>query len=185
MKLNLGCGFDRRNGFVNVDNQPLCEPDTLADLEKFPWPFEESSAEEIVLSHVLEHLGVTTEIYFKIIQELYRVAAPGGLITITVPHPRHDEFLMDPTHVRPITADQFYLFSKKQTREWRGEGVANTPLANILDVDFDVAGVQSLPDDVWLAKLQSGEMTTEELAHMAMYQVNIIKEVTVELRAVK
>jgi len=185
MKLNLGCGFDRRDSYVNVDNQPLCEPDQLADLEEFPWPFETESATEVVLSHVLEHLGETTEVYFKIIQELYRICANGALVTVTVPHPRHDEFLMDPTHVRAITADQFYMLSKTKVREWREEGAANTPLADILEVDFDVVGVQSLPDDMWLAKLQAGDISTEDLAHLAIHQNNIIKEVTVELRAVK
>ena len=92
---------------------------------------------------------------------------------------------MDPTHVRPIIADQFFMFSKKKTREWRDEGVANTPLADILDVDFDVLGIQSVPDDFWLAKLQTGEISSEDLALKAQHQVNIIKEVTIQLKAVK
>jgi hypothetical protein len=31
-KLNLGCGFDRRDGFVNADNFPECQPDVLMDI---------------------------------------------------------------------------------------------------------------------------------------------------------
>ena len=185
MRLNLGCGLDRRIGYINVDNQPLCEPDTLADLEVFPWPFETSTASEILLVHVLEHLGERRETYLQIIQEIYRVSAPGAVIVITVPHPRHDDFLMDPTHVRPIIANQFFMFSKKKTRGWRNEGAANTPLADILNVDFDVLGVQSVPDDFWFAKLQTGEISSEDLALKAQNQVNIIKEVTIQLRAVK
>jgi hypothetical protein len=37
-KLNLGCGFDRRDGFVNADNFPECQPDVLMDIEAAPWP---------------------------------------------------------------------------------------------------------------------------------------------------
>ena len=185
MRLNLGCGFDRREGYVNVDNQPLCEPDILADLETFPWPFENNAASEILLVHVLEHLGELRETYLQIIQELYRVSAPGASIIITVPHPNHNDFLMDPTHVRPIIADQFSMFSKKKTREWRDEGAANTSLADILNVDFDLLEVQSVPDDYWLEKLQRGEIPSEDLALKAQYQVNIIKEVTIQLEAVK
>ena len=91
--------------------------DNLVDLEVFPWPFETSVASEILLTHVLEHLGERQQTYLQIIQDLYRVSAPGAVIVITVPHPRHDEFLMDPTHVRPIIADQFFMFSKKKTRQ--------------------------------------------------------------------
>ena len=185
MKLNLGCGFDRRDGYINVDNQRFCEPDTLADLEVFPWPFETSSATEILLSHVLEHLGEKRDTYLKIIQELYRVSAPDAVIKISVPHPRHDDFLNDPTHVRAITADQFFMFSKKQNDKWRNEGAANTLLAKILDVDFEVTDVQSLLNDVWLKKLKSRELSIDELTELATHQVNIIQEITIQLRAVK
>jgi len=185
VKLNLGCGFDRREGYINVDNQLLCEPDTLADLEVFPWPFETSSATEILLSHVLEHLGEHRETYLKIIQELYRVSAPNAVIKISVPHPRHDDFLTDPTHVRAITADQFFMFSKIQNNKWREEGVANTLLAEILDVDFEVTDVQSFLSEIWLKKLKSKEISVDELSQLATHQVNIIKEISIQLRAVK
>ena len=57
MKLNLGCGTNKLEGFVNVDVEPASEPDMVVDLDILPWPFEDSSAEEIQLNHVLEHLG--------------------------------------------------------------------------------------------------------------------------------
>ena len=102
MKLNLGCGYNKLDGFTNVDSQESCEPDMLIDLEDLPWPFESDSTDEIVLCHVLEHLGGTSDVYLKIIQELYRVSQHSAQISITVPHPRHDDFMIDPTHVRPI-----------------------------------------------------------------------------------
>ena len=37
------------DGFVNVDSAPHCSPDLLHDLEAVPWPFETSSADEIVV----------------------------------------------------------------------------------------------------------------------------------------
>ena len=39
MKLNLGCGNYKMNGFVNVDKFADCEPDEVVDLEVFPWPW--------------------------------------------------------------------------------------------------------------------------------------------------
>ena len=73
MKLNLGCGYNKMDGFLNVDNQIRCQPDMIVDLEELPWPFESNSADELVLCHVLEHLGETRDIYLRIIQEIYRV----------------------------------------------------------------------------------------------------------------
>lgn len=185
MRLNLGCGFHKLDGYVNVDKEPACEPDEIVDLEDLPWPFKDSTAEEVLLIHALEHLGQTNEAYLAIIQELYRVAVPDARISITVPHPRHDEFLIDPTHVRPILPEQFHLYSKRRNREALERGLAQTPLGLYLDVDFEVENIELVPAEPWFARLKAGEMSSEELAHMAMHQFNILREVTIELRAVK
>jgi hypothetical protein len=44
-------------GYVNVDGYAGCQPDQVVDLESTPWPFPTGVAEEIVLHHVIEHLG--------------------------------------------------------------------------------------------------------------------------------
>ena len=111
LKLNLGCGSKKLDGYLNVDK--FGEPDMVFDLETFPWPWEDSSVSKILLSHVLEHLGQDTDIYLNIIKELYRVCKNNAEILVIVPHPRHDTFMTDPTHVRPITVDGLIMFSKK------------------------------------------------------------------------
>ncbi len=102
MKLNLGCGYNKLDGYVNVDSDPNCEPDTLADIED-SLPFEDNSVDEIVLNHVLEHLGQTTKVYFHVWKEMYRVLKDGALVLINVPHHNHDNFHHDATHVRKVT----------------------------------------------------------------------------------
>ena len=109
LKLNLGCGSDFRDGYLNVDK--FGEPELQVDLETFPWPWEDNSVSEIVMQHVLEHLGRDTETYLNIITEMYRVCENSAKILIEVPHPRHDTFLYDPTHVRPVTPESFGLFA--------------------------------------------------------------------------
>ena len=52
MKLNLGCGFDKREGFINADHYPACEPDVLMDIEQVPWPFEDNQFEYVLLKGV-------------------------------------------------------------------------------------------------------------------------------------
>src|SRR5690606_23008684 len=128
LRLNLGCGLKKIEGWVNVDRSPACEPDAVVNLEEFPWPFADDSAEEVVLRHVLEHLGATPDIYQGIFRELYRVCAPDARIRITVPHPRHDDFLSDPTHVRPVTPQGLELFDRAKNREWAAKGMPNSPL---------------------------------------------------------
>ena len=40
IRLNLGCGQNKLDGYVNVDKYPTFSPDVLWDLETFPWPFD-------------------------------------------------------------------------------------------------------------------------------------------------
>ena len=185
MRLNLGCGDVHMDGYLNVDKEVECLPDKIQDLEVLPWDFKDDSVDQIILSHVLEHLGQTSQIYLSVIKELFRICKAGAKIAITVPHPRHDDFLTDPTHVRPILPGQFYMYSKRHNKEWREQGVANTPLADYLDVDFEVGDVTWVLDNKWLQRLQNGKITSAELAEKAEHEHNIIKEVQIQLTVIK
>jgi len=138
MKLNLGCGQNKLPGYVNVDREASMAPDLVMDLEAFPWPFEDDSVEKIMAKHVLEHVGGDPKVFIRIMQELYRVCRAGAEIEIWVPHPRHDNFLDDPTHVRPITPMTLSLFSKEQCEAWKRAGNSNSPLAIYANVDFRI-----------------------------------------------
>ena len=183
MKLNLGCGHERLDGFVGVDKYG--DPDLRCDLEQVPWPWETSTVDEVRLHHVLEHLGQSTDIYLNILRELYRVCRPDARVAITVPHPRHDDYLADPTHVRPILAESFQLLSRAKCLDWQRRGVSNTPLALYLDVDFEIERCDVMLDARWAEALQTGRMRPAEIDLMAQQMNNVIKQTTVVLRVVK
>jgi hypothetical protein len=181
LKLNLGCGEDRKPGYINVDKYG--NPDILHDLEEFPWPWEDNSVEEVLLQHVLEHLGETTEAYFSIIKEIYRICASGSRIDIIVPHPRHNDFIDDPTHVRVITPAGLSLFSKSQNDDWIRSGCSNSPLGMYLDVDFEVISTAWVLDPVW-------ELVLKDKDDMIISQAisrynNVVKEIQIILKVVK
>ncbi len=183
MKLNLGSGLNRLEGYTNVDKYG--DPDVRFDLETFPWPWEESSVEEVVLNHVLEHLGESTEVYFGIIKELYRICRPGALIKIAVPHPRHDHFLDDPTHVRAITPDGLGLFSKANNQRWKEQNAANSPLGFYLDVDFEIVKCTFTLEEPWLSKFNAGEISKEEMNRAMKQYNNVIRQTALELKVIK
>lgn len=185
MKLNLGCGNNRIAGWVNVDHSPACAPDVVLDLETFPWPWKDDSVDEVALHHVLEHLGETTAKYLGVIKELWRVCRDGALVRITVPHPRHDDFLGDPTHVRPITVAGLQLLSRKANEQWIAMRAANTPLAMQLGVDFDIVQVETLLEQPWLSRMESGQMTDAAILEDAARYNNVIKEQLIVLKAIK
>jgi predicted SAM-dependent methyltransferase len=183
LKLNLGSGKNPKPGYINVDK--FGEPDVLHDLEKFPWPWETNSVGEVVLNHVLEHLGETTAVYFGIIKELYRVCAPGARISITVPHPRHNDFLNDPTHVRIVTPEGLQLFSKASNAEWAARGFANSPLGLYLDVDFQVENVNYALDEAWFTQLTKNQITQSEISQAMSRYNNVVKSIHITVRVIK
>lgn len=181
LKLNLGCGQNKLPGYVNVDKAERCRPDRVVDLERFPWPFEDDSVGEVVMRHTLEHLGALPEVYLGIFRELYRVCAKDATVAITVPHPRSDSFINDPTHVRAVTPQGLELFSKKRNREWAAGGCANTPLGLYLDVDFEILSVALTPASPWRERLERKEITSSQLAEAMRLYNNVVSEVKVVL----
>jgi hypothetical protein len=185
MRLNLGCGNRKLPGWVNVDKVAACSPDQVVDLEAMPWPWPNDSVEEIALLHVLEHLGAATEIYLGIVKELYRVCRNGALVSVIVPHPRHDNFLNDPTHVRVVTEVGLLMFSQAANRRWIAAGGADTPLGIYLGIDFEQASVQRMLAEPWSGRFRRGEISNEELEHAALLHNNVIVQTEIVLRAIK
>lgn len=82
-RLNLGCGEDIREGYINVDYIKSKGVDVVHDLNKVPYPFKSNNFDEIYASHVLEHLDGD---WFAIIKELHRILKKGGILRVEVPH---------------------------------------------------------------------------------------------------
>ena len=137
------------------------------------------------MHHVLEHLGQQTEVYLKIIQELYRICRSGAKIHITVPHHRSDRFFHDPTHVRAITPVGLSMFSKRQNREWQAQGKAFTLLALYLDVDFELVDTAYTPSEVWFERYPKKASDLDLLLKESTVYSNLIKDVEMILMAVK
>lgn len=140
MKLNLGCGYNKLPGYINVDHDPRCEPDIVADLEQL-LPFEDNSVDEIVLHHVLEHLGQDTKTYLNIWKEYYRILKDQGVIKITVPHWQHENFHHDPTHVRKVTPVGVDMLNQERNRYTIATGGSETTLGLQLGIDIRVTEV--------------------------------------------
>lgn len=181
-RLNIGCGFNLIHGFINVDKSPACHPDLVFDVETQPWPWPTSSIEQVLFFHSLEHMAPDPNVYLGIIRELYRVCAPQARVRIVAPHPRHDDFINDPTHVRPITPMLFTLFDQERNRRWIEGHFANTPLAIYLGVDFIVESSDVILTADYQEKVQRGELSEEAVRMLLLERNNIAKEYDIILR---
>lgn len=185
MKLNLGCGFNKLDGFINVDNSPICLPDLLLTLDKESWSWEDNSIDEVLLDHVLEHLGETTSEYIHVIKELYRVCKSGAKITIKVPHFRHENFSHDPTHVRAIAPEGLDLFNRQHNLEDLSNNGKASKLALMHGVDFQVSHITYNLEPRWQMQLNNNLITSDEMMHIMKSQNNVCYEVEIEMTVIK
>jgi hypothetical protein len=187
LKLNLGSGQRPLPGYCNVDKLGDVggDVDLRWDLEEFPWPWQNDSVSEVRMVHVLEHLGASPAVFLKIIQELYRVCRHDARVHITVPHPRHDVFLSDPTHVRAITADTLALFSRRLNLQWEADGRPNSPLALFYGVDFEIEESTDVLDDPYATDLREGKIDEAEVRRLLRACNNVAAEIQLRLRVVK
>lgn len=112
--LNVGCGSDAREGFVNIDSADLPGVDLVCDLGITPWPFEESSIASILAKDVLEHMPDLE----GFLQEVHRILEPGGTLTVSAPHFTSRGAHVDPTHVRSFAFDTLDFFTSGHSRSY-------------------------------------------------------------------
>lgn len=80
-RLHIGCGYDIKEGYTNIDIRDLPNVDLVADAKELP--YDDDSVDEIVAHHVLEHL--TFKDAEIALHEWYRVLKPGGTLELGVP----------------------------------------------------------------------------------------------------
>lgn len=187
MKLNLGCGSRHQEGWLNIDTVASLNPDRVMDLEQTPWDLPSDAAEEVLLNHVLEHLGASTGSFLGVMSELHRVCRNGALIRINVPHPLHEHYRTDPSHVRPVTPQTLSMFSKAECDQAAAVGSPMTPWATILGVDFALASVDYVADPRTEALLRErGLLRPDDRPEdFAEIYPNLIAEIRMQLRVQK
>jgi len=104
--LDLGCGTRKKPGAIGIDSNPDTQADVIHDLNKFPYPFDNSFFDIITADNVIEHLDDV----IKVLEELYRIAKPNGHLIITVPYFRSKWAYIDPTHQHFFTSESFSYF---------------------------------------------------------------------------
>lgn len=108
-KLNLGCGNDYKEGYVNVDIGN-CKKDLEHDLEFFPYPFTDNQFSQVIMIHCIEH--ISREKFTLLAYELHRITEPNGKIYIEAPYYLSKNAFTDFTHKNYITEDSFEYFDK-------------------------------------------------------------------------
>lgn len=104
--LDVGCGVNKYEGAIGLDNNPKTAADVIHDLGDLPYPFKDSEFDMVVSNHVVEHVPDV----MAFITELYRITKPGGRIRLLTPHYTNPDWANDPTHRNHINSYTFNTF---------------------------------------------------------------------------
>jgi len=107
LRINLGGGEERIEGFTNIDIVDLPTVDIIADISE-GLPLPDNSVIEMRANYVLEHLPNTA----AIMEEIYRVCKDGARVVIRVPYFKSTAAFKDPTHVSFFTERTFEYFDR-------------------------------------------------------------------------
>lgn len=94
--LNLGCGLNKEEGLINIDNRKEVNPDLVCDITE-GLPFEDSSINKVQAVDFLEHIPIGKTVF--VVEEIFRVLEDKGIFYHFTPSTDGRGAFQDPTHV--------------------------------------------------------------------------------------
>src|SRR3989344_3478760 len=107
MKLDVGCGTDKKQGFTGLDISKLPGVDIVADIQK-SIPLKDNSVEEIYCVNVLKHIPD----WKTSLKEMHRVLKVRGILELLVPHFTHNR-AFNPFHKHHFSLHCFDYFDPR------------------------------------------------------------------------
>ena len=104
--LQIGCGKEHIDGYINMDISDFCEPDLQHDIRGgFPM-FEDNQFEEVLANGILEMIHPNEEFVY-VMNELWRIVKSGGLLVGQVPSTDPHVMGLDPFDKRWFKEETF------------------------------------------------------------------------------
>lgn len=136
VKLDLGCGKQKKEGFIGVDSIAFEGVDVVCNLGVDSWPWQDDTVEEVHCSHMVEHLVASERIHF--VNELHRVLKKGAKALLVTPHWASLRAYGDLTHQWPPVSEMWFYYLSK---DWRS---TQAPHNTAYTCDFDATWGYSL-----------------------------------------
>jgi len=166
LRLDFGCGPNKREHFKGVDALPFVGVDFVVDLTKTPWQWDDNSVTEAHASHFVEHLTAMQRIGF--VNELYRVLIPGGTCQVITPHWASCRAYGDPTHQWPPLSEFWFFYLNK---EWRMQNAPHTDAKHLpggFDCHFDATWGYSLRADLTVRNQEYQQMAIQNYKEVCL-----------------
>jgi FkbM family methyltransferase len=106
LRVDIGCGDSKPDGFIGVDICPGDKVDIVADISQ-AFPFEDDSVDELRAYDIIEHLPDR----LNTMNEIWRVCKPGARVDILVPSTDGRGAFQDPTHISFWNINSFRYYA--------------------------------------------------------------------------
>jgi SAM-dependent methyltransferase len=113
LALDLGSAHNRPDGYLGVDQHPGPDVDIAATLPH-PLDLPDNSVGVIRAADFLEHVADKV----TLINELYRLLAPGGMLLSLTPSTDGRGAFQDPTHVAYYNENSFWYYTEAKYRNF-------------------------------------------------------------------
>jgi SAM-dependent methyltransferase len=158
-RLNLGCGNDYREGYVNVDMNAYHKTDLVSDVTWLE-SIEDCSCSEVVAQDVLEHIPrarATTAL-----REWNRVLKVGGKLSLRVPSLSHLLGLLISPHRQSVQQQKNLIQCLYGTQGYEGDfhfnGFTEITLRHELgDAGFELADLRII--DEWMFEVDARKIS--------------------------
>jgi SAM-dependent methyltransferase len=87
VRVDLGCGGAKRDGYIGLDQHAGPGVDHILDLTADPYPFEDASVDAVYSSHFLEHIPEPNHVF----QEIGRICKDGARVEFWTPYGWSDD----------------------------------------------------------------------------------------------
>lgn len=106
MKIYLGAGKDKKEGYILIDKYPFPGVVVADVTEGLPYP--DSSVDEVFTQDFMEHLPPESKV--PVINEIWRVLKPGGRMEHWIPNAGSRNDFGSPSHLSHWNLQQFEHF---------------------------------------------------------------------------
>lgn len=83
VRVNIGCGANKIDGYLNIDASPDVQPDLVSDIRFCRLPIEDHQLDEVFMAHTIEH--IQKHHWPTVFMEFNRILKIGGHLVLTFP----------------------------------------------------------------------------------------------------
>lgn len=174
-KLNIGCGWDKKDGYLNIDLNSFHEPDLVADacnLSMLP----EAHFDHIIAQDVLEHLERSKSL--SALSQWSRLLAGEGVLTLRIPSLKDMFNLLNKPENRPHEEAEKIIQLIYGTQAYNGDyhlaGFTAEVIGHLLgSVGLKITKAEL--KDSWLFDIEAKKyeclLTDEEFLHNSYFNI--------------